>query len=58
MKEFLTAAWENARHALITAIALPAVLVAVIGAGLLHGALFVLDGIDPIDAEYEAAEGE
>lgn len=58
MKEFLTEAWENVRHALITVIALPVVLVAVIGAGLLHGALFVLDGIDPIDAEYEAAEGE
>lgn len=58
MKEFLAEAWENVRHALITVIALPVVLVAVVGAGLLHGALFVLDGIDPIDAEYEAAEGE
>ena len=56
MKELLKKTWDKVRDVLILVIELPVMLIALIGAGLLHGAMFALEKIDPIDAEYETAE--
>ena len=57
MKELLKKTWDKVRDVLILAIELPVMLIAVlIAAGLLHGAVYILEEIDPLDAEYEELE--
>lgn len=56
MKRFLADAWERICDAMVTVTTIPVLVIALIGAGLLHGAMFALEKIDPIDAEYETAE--
>ena len=41
---------------MVTVTTIPVLVIALIGAGLLHGAMFALEKNDPIDAEYETAE--
>lgn len=56
MKELLKKTWDKVRGALILVIELPVMLVAVIAAALLHGAVFVPEEIDLLDAEFEELE--
>lgn len=56
MKELPKKTWDKVRDVLILVIELPAMLIAVIAAGLLHGAVYILEEIDPLDAEFEELE--
>ena len=48
MNRFLSDAWEHICDALVTVTTIPVLVIALIGAGLLHGAMFALEKIDPI----------
>lgn len=56
MKELLKKTWDKVRDVLILVIELPVMLIAVIAAGLLHGAVYILEETDPLDAEFEELE--
>ena len=56
MKELLKKTWDKVRDVLIPVIELPVMLIAVIAAGLLHDAVYILEEIDPLDAEFEELE--
>ena len=56
MKELMKKTWDKVRDVLILVIELPVMLIAVIDAGLLHGAVYILEEIDPLDAEFEELE--
>ena len=56
MKELLKKTWDKVRDVLILVIELPVMLIDVIAAGLLHGAVYILEEIDPLDAEFEELE--
>ena len=56
MKELLKKTWDKVRDVLILVIELPVMLIAVIAAGLLHDAVYILEEIDPLDAEFEELE--
>lgn len=56
MKELLKKTWDKVRDVLILVIELPVMLITVIAAGLLHGAVYILEEIDPLDAEFEELE--
>ena len=45
--------WEKVRDGLIFLIELPIIAVALIGAGLLHGAMIALEWLDPMTPEKE-----
>lgn len=53
LAESLADAWERIRDGLISVIELPIVLVALIGAGLLHGAVTLLEWLDLLTPEKE-----
>lgn len=54
MKELLKKTWDKVRDALILVIELPVMLIAVIAAGLLHGAVHILEEIDPLEGVRNA----
>lgn len=56
MKELLKKTWDKVHDVLILVIELPVMLIAVIAAGLLHGTVYILEEIDPLDAEFEELE--
>ena len=56
MKELMKKTWDKVRDVLILVIELPVMLIAVIAAGLLHDAVYILEEIDPLDAEFEELE--
>lgn len=53
LTETMAEAWERIRDGLISVIELPIVLVALIGAGLLHGAVTLLEWFDLLTPEKE-----
>lgn len=53
IKEVLEEIQDTIRDGLIIAIELPIMLAALIGAGLLHGAMSALEWLDPLTPEKE-----
>lgn len=51
--EALGKAWDVVKETMTFLASLPCIAVALIGAGLLHGAMFALELIDPMTPEKE-----
>lgn len=51
--ETLETVWDAVKETAVIIASLPLIAVALIGAGLLHGAMFALELIDPMTPEKE-----
>ena len=56
MSEIFETIKEGMIRTVTFVICAPIALIAVIAAGLLHGAVYILEEIDPLDAEFEELE--